>query len=63
MFAAVETDIIEKEKFLKEQNDLIRKSIKGFKDIVARINVLKAVAKVLKVDPDDSLSGDMEKSG
>ena len=48
----IEADINEQESFLKKQNDLLKASIKGFKDILHRINVLRNVAKILKIDPD-----------
>ena len=52
----IETQIIEQDKFIREQHGLLTKSIKGFTEILQRISVLKSVAKILKVDPDEAFN-------
>ena len=47
----IESDVNDQEQFLKQQHDMLRQSLKGFGDILSRIQVLRNVAKVLKVDP------------
>ena len=61
MIYNIETDVTEQEAFLKKQHGLIKESLKGFKDILARITVLKCVAKILKVPTDEI--GDVEDRG
>ena len=59
----IEADVAEQEQFLKKQHDMQRQSLKGFKDIISRINVLKRVAKILKIDPEEAVALDVEKGG
>ena len=59
----IEADVTEQERFLKKQDDLQKQSLKGFKDIISRINVLKSVAKILKIDPDEVVGLDVETGG
>ena len=46
---------------MKNQNSLIKESLKNFRDIVARQNVLRGVAKTLKFEQESSF--DLENSG
>ena len=46
----IEFEVQEQEQFLKKQHDLLKQSLKGFKEILSRIVVLRNVAKMLKID-------------
>ena len=59
----IEMDVNEQEKFLKQQHDMLRQSLKGFRDILSRIVVLRNVAKVLRFDPDPVMGADAEANG
>ena len=56
-------DVNEQERFLKQQHDMLRQSLKGFRDILSRIVVLRNVAKVLRFDPDPVMGADAEANG
>lgn len=59
----IEVEVQEQEQFLKKQHDLLKQSLKGFKDIISRIVVLRNVAKMLKLDPDQASALDFEAGG
>ena len=59
----IEADVNEQERFLKQQHDMLRQSLKGFRDILSRIVVLRNVAKALKLDPDQVEGADAEANG
>ena len=42
---------------------MLRQSLKGFRDILSRIVVLRNVAKVLRFDPDPVVGADVEANG
>ena len=48
---------------MKKQHDLLKQSLKGFREILSRIVVLRNVAKMLKIDPDQATALDFESSG
>ena len=45
----IELEMVKQERFVREQNKLIENAIKSFRTMIAQINILKAVARVMGV--------------